>query len=311
MMLGVEHSRAVAEIQVQADFAKEAYARARSRASGRQNTTASQIAALEQERLEVEQAISGMGVGTASVEDDSVFVAKREQRSALLAEQNQLARDITVLEAQVGAIEYDLLEAERKKTAAQEQSEVEYLINSLVVVRCPHCESPVDAEARLALERESRTCHVCSQPIQRVRTQGDAKAIIRERDQEIATLRASLRHTQVEIAEKQQRLAASREESARLSKELEVNVRQARDGFSTSYATLLVRKGQIDGQLDQLRRSLSEMETEQAEVATAARWNVILQTAAEIADQSVFKTNEQRFADLGDLVVKLATHRAG
>src|SRR5204863_2758637 len=80
-----------------------------------------------------------------------------------------------------------------------------------------------------------------------------------------------------------------------------------RDGFSTTYANLLVRKGQIDGQLEQLRRSLSEMENEQLEVEMAARWYTILQTAAEIADDAVFAIYEDSFEQLGTLVKLLAT----
>src|SRR5581483_4544254 len=273
MMLGVEQSRAVSEIQVQADFAKEAYARARALVSGRQSSVNEQIAALERERAEVEQNIQVMDQEQAPVEADSLLVAKRERRAALLAEQNQFAQDLAALEAQHSAIEHEILEAEREKIAAQEQAEVEYLINSLVVVRCPHCESPVDAQDRLIMERQAHTCHVCTQPIQRTRTQGDARVIQRERDQEIAALRASLRRVQQDIADCQQRLDISREESARLGRELESSVQQARDGFKMTYANLLVRKGQIDGQLEQLQRSLAEMEAEQQEVATAARWN--------------------------------------
>ncbi len=307
MMLGVEQSRAVSEIQVQADFAKEAYARARARVSGRQSSVNEQIAALERERAEVEQNIQVMDQEQAPVEADSLLVAKRERRAALLAEQNQFAQELAALEAQHSAIEHEILEAEREKIAAQEQAEVEYLINSLVVVRCPHCESPVDAQDRLIMERQAHTCHVCTQPIQRTRTQGYARVIQRERDQEIAALRASLRRVQQDIADCQQRLDISREESARLGRELESSVQQARDGFKMTYANLLVRKGQIDGQLEQLQRSLAEMEAEQQEVATAARWNVILQTAAEIADEAAFASNEALFAQLGSLATRLAT----
>lgn len=307
MMLGVEHSRAVSEIQVQADFAKEAYGRARARVSGRQSSVGEQITALEYERAEVEQNIQVMDQEQSPVEADSLLVAKRERRAALLAEQNQFAQELTAHQAQHSAIEHEILEAEREKVAAQEQAEVEYLINSLVVVRCPHCESPVDAKDRLVMERQAHTCHVCAQPIQRTRTQGDAKVIQRERDQEIAALRSSLRRVQQDMTDCQQRIDSSREESARLGRELESSVQQARDGFKATYANLLVRKGQIDGQLEQLRRSLAEMEAEQQEVATAARWNVILQTAAEIADESAFATNEDIFAQLGRLAAKLAT----
>jgi hypothetical protein len=307
MMLGVEHSRAVSEIQVQADFAKEAYARARARVGGRQSSVNEQIAVLERERAEVEQNIQVMDQEQAPVEADTLLVARRERRAALLAEQNRFAQELTALQAQHSAIEREILEAEREKVAAQEQAEVEYLINSLVVVRCPHCESPVDAQDRLIMERQEHTCHVCTQPIQRTRTQGDARVIQRERDQEIAALRASLRRVQQDITDCQQRLDISREESSRLGRELESSVQQARDGFKTTYANLLVRKGQIDGQLEQLRRSLSEMEAEQQEVATAARWNVILQTAAEIADEAAFASNEELFAQLGSLATRLAT----
>ncbi len=307
MMLGVEQSRAVAEIQVQADFAKEAYGRARGRASGRQTTITDQIAALEQELVEIEQSIGMMANSQAPVEADTVFVEKRERRAALLAEQNQLVQEIATLEAQQAAVEQDILEAEREKVTLREQSEVEFLINSLVVVRCPHCESAVDAQDRLTMERQNHTCHVCAQPIQRTRTQGDLKVILRERDQEIAALKSALRRAQQDMADRQQRLATTRDETARLGKELETNVQQARDGFSETYTALLIRKGQINGQLEQLRQGLAEIDAEKAEVETAARWNLILQTAAEIADETVFTINEDVFARLGALVVRLAT----
>ncbi len=308
MMLGIEHSRTVAEIQVQADFAKEAYARARSRVSGKQGTVEGQIAALDQERLDVEQAIAAvMAEGQAPVEADTVFVERRERRGDLLTEQNQLAQEIDSLEAQKIALDQNILEAERAKIALREQSEVEYLINGLVVVRCPHCESAVDDHDRLALERQNHTCHVCAQPIQRTRTRGDLKAILRERDDEIVSYRSAMKRVQQDIEERRKRLVASREESVKIGKELENNVQQAREGFTATYSNLLVRKGQIDGQMEQLRRSLSEMQAEQVEVETAARWHVILQTAAEIADQTVFFMHEDVFARLSDLVVKLAT----
>src|SRR5439155_8947468 len=154
--------------------------------------------------------------GQSPIDADNVFVDKRERRAALLAEQNQLAQEIATLEAQQATIEQEILEAEREKIAITEQSEVEYLINSLAVVRCPHCEAAVDAQDRLAMERQNKTCHVCAQPIQRTRDQGDLKAILRERDQEISALRAALRRASHDLADRQQRLSTSREETERL-----------------------------------------------------------------------------------------------
>jgi hypothetical protein len=308
MMLGIEHSRTVSEIQVQADFAKEAYGRARSRVSGKRGTVESQMQALQFERMEVEQAIASvMTEGQAPVEADTVFVEQRERRATLLTEQNQLAQEIANLEAQKAGLEHDIMQSERAKVAFQEQSEVEYLINGLVVVRCPHCESSVDAQDRLTRERHDHTCHVCAQPIQKTRTRGDLKSILKERDEETNSHRSALKRVQHDIEERQQHLTISRETSAKIGKELESNVQQARDGFTTTYSTLLVRKGQIDGQLEQLQRSLSEMQAEQTEVETSARWHLILQTAAEIADRTVFAMHEDVFARLSDLVVKLAT----
>jgi hypothetical protein len=307
MMLGVEHTRAVAEIQVQADFAKEAFGRARSRVSGKETAVSDQIMALEVEQAEVQQSIELMAQHQAPVEADTVFVQKRERRSEGLNEQNRLVQEIATLEAQQAAIQGDILVAERELVALREQSEVEYLINSLVVVRCPHCESAVDHQERLVMERQNHTCHVCSQPIQRTRMQGDLKAILREREQEISTLKSALRRAQQDHAARQKRLAESREETEQLGRELETNVQQAREGFSTTYANLLVRKGQIDGQLEQLRLSLSAMEAEQMEVETAAKWNTVLQATAEIADQAVFQQNEDVFTKLGALTVRLAT----
>jgi hypothetical protein len=307
MMLGVEQSRAAAEIQVQADFAKQAYGRARARASGQQSSIGDQIAALEQERLEVQQTIGTMENGQAPVESDTVFAEKRERRAMLLSEQNRLVEEIASLEAQADTIEQKILQAEREKVALQEQGEVEYLINSLVVVRCPHCETAVDDKDRLAMERQNHTCHVCAQPVQRARTHGDLKVLLRERDKEVASLRTALRRVRHDLTDRKQRLSTSHDVSAQIGRELEANVRQARDGFSETYTRLLVRKGQIDGQLEQLRKGLSQIDAAQTEVETAARWNLILQTAAEIADETVFAINEDVFARLGALVVKLAT----
>jgi len=307
MMLGVELSRTVAEIQVQADFAKEAYGRARSRVSGKKAGVIEDIAALERERTEVEQSLATIGEVQAPVEAETVFVNKRERRAAILAEQNQLIEEIAALVAQKTGLERNMLEVEREKVALREQSEVEYLVNSLVVTRCPHCESQVMVQERLANEKQHQTCYVCSQPIQRTRIQGDIRTIIKERDQDITALKGVLRRVQEDIGDRERQLDANEEESMKLSRELESNVQQARDGFSTTYANLLLRKGQIDGQLEQLRRNLAEMEAEQQEVETASRWYTILQTTAEIADESVFATYEDVFARLGELVVTLAT----
>ncbi|MEP7287697.1 MAG: AAA family ATPase [Chloroflexota bacterium] len=307
MMLGIEQSRTVAEIQVQADFAKEAYGRARSRVSGKRSNVTDQIAALEQESRQVQQALATVEVPQTPVESDNSFVALRERRAATLAEQNQLIEEIAALDAQQAGLERNMLEVEREKVALREQGEVEYLVNSLVVTRCPHCESAVNDQQRMATEKQQQTCHVCSQPIQRARIQGDIRTILRERDQDLASLRAVLKRVQQDIVDRENRLDVGQDEAARLGRELETNVKQAREGFSTTYANLLVRKGQIDGQLEQLRRSLAEMDAEQNEVETAARWHLILQTAAEIADESVFAVYENAFAQLGDLVVQLAT----
>ncbi len=307
MMLGVELSRTVAEIQVQADFAKEAYGRARSRVSGKKATVIEEIAALERERTEVEQSLATIGETQTPIESETVFVNKRERRASILAEQNQLIEEIAALVAQRTGLERNMLEVEREKVALREQSEVEYLVNSLVVTRCPHCESQVMVQERLANEKQHQTCYVCSQPIQRTRIQGDIRTIIKERDQDITALKAVLRRVQEDIADRERQLDANEDESMKLSRELESNVQQARAGFSTTYANLLLRKGQIDGQLEQLRRNLAEMEAEQQEVETASRWYTILQTTAEIADEVVFATYEDVFARLGELVVTLAT----
>ncbi len=307
MMLGIEQSRTVSEIQVQADFAKEAYGRARSRIGSKRNNVADQIMAFEVELAEVQTALDTMQSGSVPLEDDSAIVAKREQRAVLMSEQNQLSQQVDALEAQRSAIERDMLEAERDKVALQEQSEVEYLVNSLVVVRCPHCESSVNAHERLALEKQDHTCYVCAQPIQRTRTHGDLKTVLREHDQQITTLRATFQRVQRDAAECLKRLSASREAAAQIGKELEETVQQAREGFSASYTNLLIRKGQIDGQLEQLRHSAAEMDSEQREVETAARWHLILQTAADIADEEVFEMHQQVFTQLGELVVSLAS----
>jgi hypothetical protein len=306
MMLGVDHSRAVAEIQVEADFAREAYGRAKSRVSGKQGVVNQQIAELEQELLDVQAQLDGLNQPQAPVEADTVFVDKRGRRSALLAEQNQLDQELYSLKNRIGDIEAEILDIERTKIAITEQSEVEYLINSLAVVRCPHCESPVDAKDRLVMERQEHTCHVCTQPLQRTRTRGDLKTLLRERDSEISDLRAEQRRLTDQQKSLEVKLSASREESSKLGRELEQNVQQARDGFSASLATLLVRKGQIEGQIEQLKRNLNEMEAEQFEVDTAARWHTILQTAAEIADEEVFREYQDIFNRVSDLALKLA-----
>ncbi len=307
MMLGVESSRAVAEIQVQADFAREAYARARARVGGKKSSVTDQIAALERESVEVQESLAVMGQPVAPVSSDSMFASKRERRATILAEQNQLDNEIAALHAQKLGLERDMLEAEREKVALKEQIEVEYLVNSLVVTRCPHCESSVNAVERLQMEKQQQTCHVCAQPIQRTRTRGNLKTVLKERDQSITALRTMLKRVETDIADRLRRLDASQEESIQLSRELENNVQQAREGFSATYTNLLLRKGQIDGQLEQLRQNLAEMEAEQQEVETSARWYVILQTAGEIADQAAFSTYEDVFTQLGNLVVSLAS----
>src|SRR5260221_1421517 len=215
MMLGVEQSRIVAEIQVQADFAKEAYGRARSRVSGKKTNVADQIAALEQEHIQVQGQLALIGDAQTPIETDTVYVNKRERRAAILAEQNKLIEEIAALEAQEAGLGRDILEVEREKVALAEQTEVEFLVNSLVVVRCPHCESPVTAEERLVQEKQHQTCHVSAQPIQPTRTRGDIKTILRERDQNIAQLKAVLRRVQQDIVEREQRTLGNEEEAAR------------------------------------------------------------------------------------------------
>lgn len=307
MMLGVDHARAVAEIQVEADFAREAYGRARSRISGKQADIAGHIAQLEQDLAEVQQAIDLMQSDQPTIiEDDRELVARREQRAALLAEQNRLDAEIAGLQAQVNDAEQQILDIEREKVALQEQSEVEYLINSLAVVRCPHCESAVDDSNRLARERADHTCHVCSQPIQRTRTSGDLRNILKERDDEISELRKRIKRAQDEIGAQQQKLGASREVAAQLGKALETSVDQARQGFTQSMANLLVSKGQIEGQIAQLKRSQAEVADEQMEVETAARWHTILQTAAEVADEDVYAMYQHAFGELQHLTARLA-----
>ncbi|MBX3082457.1 MAG: hypothetical protein KF716_12545 [Anaerolineae bacterium] len=307
MMLGVEPAKVVSEIQVQADFAREAFGRARARVSGKQDTLQGQIRQLEQDCLDIDAAIGLMQQDQTPVEDDSVFVKAREQRSVLLGEQNKLAQEIAGLEAQQAQIEQEIFESERTKTAIQEQSEVEYLVNSLAVVRCPHCESAVDQSERLEQQKAQHVCHVCAQPLTRTRTRGDLKVLIKERAQDISALKAAIKRIQQDISERQQKLTASREETAKLGKELEQNVTQARRGFTESYASLLVRKGQNEGQLEQLRRNLGEIEAERTEVETAATWHLILQTAAEIADEYVFDLYKVVYNELSRLVVHLAT----
>jgi len=307
MMLGVEPARAVAEIQVQADFAKEAYARARSRVSGKHEQVQAAINQLQQECNDINQAVGMMQQDQTPVEDDSIFVDKRERRAALLAEQNQIAAQLAQLDAQRADMQADLLDTERAKSALQEQGEVEYLVNSLVVVRCPHCENAVDEATRMEQERAQHTCHVCAQPLTKTRSRGDIKGLVKERDAQLAALKAGLKKVGAEFTDLRQKLSASQQESAQIGKELETNVTRARQGFTESYATLLVRKGQAEGQLDQLRRSLTEIEAERHEVDTAANWHLILQTAAEIADDYVFKLYENAFDAFSKLVVHLAT----
>ncbi|MHB8626221.1 MAG: ATP-binding protein [Aggregatilineales bacterium] len=307
MMLGIEQTRIVSEIQVQADFAKEAYGRARARLGHRQSDAVGQISALEAELGQLEHELVSFRGGVAAVEDDSELVAYRTRRALLLEEQDRLSQELTALEAQRGAVERDILAVEREKVALQEQSEVEYLVNSLVVVRCPHCESAVDDEGRLSREKQAHACHVCGQPVQRTRTRGDLKNAVREYDQQVGGLRASFQQIQQQATDCLQRLTVSREESTQLSHELSRSVKQARAGFNVSYAELLMRKGQIDGQLAQLRRNAAELDAEQEEVETAARWQLILQTAADLADQSAYELNARLFDRLGELTTTLAT----
>ncbi|HRE49159.1 MAG TPA: hypothetical protein PLD47_15630, partial [Aggregatilineales bacterium] len=295
------------EIQVQADFAREAFGRARARVSGKQAGIAEQILRLEQERADLEGALQIMQHEPTAVEDDSALVATRERRASILAEQNRLTEEIAALHTQRTEAERDILDAEREKIALKEQSEVRYLINSLAIVRCPHCEAQVDSPERLAKERDEHVCFVCHQPLQAARTTGDVKVILAERDEEISALKKTLKRITEDIASRETLINAKREEIARLGKALESSVDQARRGFTASYANLLVRKGQIEGSLDQLQRSQADVEAEQREVETAALWHVILQTAAGIADESVYSMYQNVYNALTALVVQLAT----
>lgn len=306
MMLGVEYARAVAEIQVQADFALSAYARAKAKVGGRSSTLADQIRALEQEAADVQQALDIMQSGGTPVEDDSDLIRAREERAALLAEQNALIDEIALLETEIAGVEAEILAEEREKVAIQEQSEVEYLINSLPVVRCPHCESSVDDHTRLSRERHDKTCHVCMQPIQRARAAGDIKILLREHDEAISTLRKAIKARTERITAARATLAERRQASDALGKRLAESVRQAREGFTVSYANLLMRKGQLDGQIGQLRRGLAEVEDERNEVETSGRWHDVLQTAAEIADQIAYDHAANSFDELCHMAARLA-----
>lgn len=308
MMLGVDHARAVAEIQVQADFAREAYGRARARVSGKQSGIAEQVLLLEQERADLEKAITLMQSEPTVVEDDRDLTAMREQRAAILTEQNRLAEEINALRAQRAQLERDILDAEREKIALNEQNEVKYLVNSLAVVRCPHCETSVDTPERLARERDAHVCFVCDQPLQATRILGgDVKIVLHERDEEISALRKSIKRSDEDLAALEEKFSVHQVEAARLGKALESSVQQARKGFTVSYTNLLLRKGQIEGQIEQLRRSQAEVEDEQKEVETAQLWHLILQTAAGIADESVYSMYQNVYNALSQLVVQLAT----
>ncbi len=306
MMLGVEQSRIVSEIQVQSDFAKEAAGRARARLGGKRNNVVDQVAELEREAREVDSALEMLQSGQTVMQDEAPMIEKREQRAQLLAKQNELSQQLSSLDTQRTEIERRLLEAEREKVAVQEQGEVEYLVNSLVVTRCPHCENPVRMEDRISAERNAHVCHVCTQPMQRTRTQADIKALLRERDQEINALKATFKRIQEDSAGIIQTLNELKSQSSALGKELETGVQQARDGFNTTYASMLVRKGQIAGQIEQLNKAQAEVDAEQSEVDAAVRWHLILQTAADIADDVVFQQNEGIFQQLGSLTVSLA-----
>lgn len=306
MMLGVEQSRIVSEIQVQSDFAKEAAGRARARLGGKRTNITDQVRQLEREAGEVDSALAMLQSGETVTQDEDHQAEKREQRSALLSRQNEISQQLSELDMQRVAIERNLLDAEREKVALTEQGEVEYLVNSLVVTRCPHCENPVRMDERISGERMGHVCHVCTQPMQRTRTQADMKALTRERDQEIGSLKSTFRRIQDDSAALVLELNECRTQSNALGKELESGVKQAREGFNVSYANLLIRKGQIEGQLAQLQQTQDAIDAEQGEVDAAARWHLILQTTADIADNVVFQQNEDIFQQLGALAVSLA-----
>jgi hypothetical protein len=265
-----------------------------------------QIADLEQELADVTRAAELIQVDQTPAEDDAALTVKRAERSGLMAEQNRIADEITALEAGVSEIERTIMEIEREKVAIQEQAEVEYLINSLAVVRCPHCESAVDHHERLDKERAEHTCYVCSQPIRQARPKGDLKFILKARDDEITSLKRDVKRIRDEIAARQGAFEGSREAAARLGRDLEASVQQARQGFTVSYANLLLRKGQAEGQLAALRRAQAEAEGEQAEVEAAARWGAVLGTAAQLADESVYSIYHHAFSELCGLVLTLA-----
>jgi len=307
MMLGIDQARLVSEIQVQADFAKEAHSRARSRLGNQRSDADAQIAALEAEQSGINAELDAFQAGIAPVESDTYLVDQREKRARLLAEQDELNDQLSTLDSQRGGLTRDILAAEQEKIALQEQSEVEYMVNSLVVVRCPHCEGMVTDDERLSREKQSHACHVCGQPVQRSRTRGDIKTIVREHDQQISALKYNFQQVQKQATECLQRLTASRDEAIRIGETLATSVQQARVGFNVSYADLLVRKGQVEGALDQLRRAAAKFDAEQEEVVMAARWQLILQAAADIADRAVFEANQQLFERLSTLAVRLAT----
>jgi hypothetical protein len=265
-----------------------------------------QIDALEREAREVDSALEMLQSGQTVVQDEAPMIQKREQRAQLLAKQNELSQQLSDLDTQRVEVERRLLDTEREKLAVQEQGEVEYLVNSLVVTRCPHCENPVRMEDRISAERNTHVCHVCTQPMQRTRTQADIKALVRERDQEINALKTTFKRIQEDSVSILKTLNELKAQSSALGKELETGIQQARDGFNTTYASMLVRKGQIAGQIEQLQKAQAEVNAEQSEVDAAVRWHLILQTAADIADDVVFSENESIFQQLGELTVSLA-----
>lgn len=308
MMLGVDPARAVAEIQVQADFAKESYGRSRSRVGGREEALTGQINALRQEAADISRAVELMQTQPTAVEDDAPLIEKRSQRAELLTAQNGMQQEIGAIGGQIADLERDLLNAERSKVALTEQSEVEFLINSLSILRCPHCESAVDLPDRLERERQDHHCYVCSQPLQKTRVQGDNRALVREREAEIAAFKGQIKEKRAELHTRRAALEASQQQSARLATELQSQVTQARQGFTESYTSLLIRKGQVEGQVSGLESQLAAVKDEQMEVQTAEHWHYVLQTAAEIADRSVFELYQAVFEELSKLVVFLGSH---
>lgn len=262
-----------------------------------------QIEQLEEILTTIQSQIQAIEAEQSILVDPDYAVQLRRQAAETTDAYTQLVEKKREVEEEKNKVEAQLIKVTSYLHRVKQALEFGQSLYGIDIDRCPSCESEIELN-RVTEERTTGNCRLCGKThviqwgSQQVKLTEDIKTYKTSKKE----VNSSLKQLRADLSEIQQAIAAIEEARVGFSRQLRDLARQEQTGFATEMRDLLERRGNLQGQLEQLKSRTKESRADslfvlEEQAAVLNETLTYLQSQRAIHDSEILKRLERETFD--------------